>query len=780
MASSARSRHHRYFAMAEAEHARENPQGIALGDILGQRYRVLRARDWPGPGWWFEGRDELLDRIVTLQCLPATGISQQNLNRCRQDAHRASDLYDTVLTVDWLTLVTTGELVGEPLSVRREREGKLDAQWVESMVSDVARRLAHAHELDVVHGCLTSDQVICANRDTSDLARAWLSGFGLRWLLAENAREARAIDDIRALAEIATQCLTDAIEPGSGAQRDLESVVRRMVNQAYAAASPGSRPLLEEAWSGFRFRAAPARSVAPALSAAPSPVVATATPAKRIDEEVQISVYRPKLIAPARWYKLLAYAHLAAKRPDDPADDPDPVQEVQRRALAALGEASKDYRSTSQETLQGLPEGGHITFVPEVKGIEFNPPSRSFAWLESIHEETFSLRAAAAPDGTVLRGTLSAYLGPILLADVPLSFKVERKAGDTTSERELSRARAYRKVFASYSRRDTAVVHHFDEVMATLGERYLIDVRDIRSGELWSPRLEELIREADVFQLFWSSSSMRSAFCRAEWEYALALNRERFVRPVFWESPMPRDDGVGLPPEELERIGFASFGQRPPPAADLEAAKSVSEGPAHEAAPPRDISARRGDGSPRTQSRSARMSEPPRAARARRFAAAVSLAVFTLIIGATALVTTEGPAPLGLPTPARPDPGSISSAAPPTPGVEVAGPSHPVGAATSPPIRATASPRIRPTGRPPTGIPKPPPTPAVTRTKLSRQLDAARAAQQRLEARLVTTQEPAERARLQREIEKAREQTEQARRQLDAADAQHIGPQLGF
>ena len=43
----------------------------------------------------------------------------------------------------------------------------------------------------------------------------------------------------------------------------------------------------------------------------------------------------------------------------------------------------------------------------------------------------------------------------------------------------------------------------------------------------------------DVFQLFWSSNSMHSDFVRQEWEHALRLNRPHFIRPTYWEEPMP-------------------------------------------------------------------------------------------------------------------------------------------------------------------------------------------------------------------------------------------------
>ena len=64
------------------------------------------------------------------------------------------------------------------------------------------------------------------------------------------------------------------------------------------------------------------------------------------------------------------------------------------------------------------------------------------------------------------------------------------------------------------------------------------------------------LREADVFQLFWSTSSMTSTRCRRQWEAAVALDRPDFVRPLYWERPMPR--APDLPPPELAGLRFVA------------------------------------------------------------------------------------------------------------------------------------------------------------------------------------------------------------------------------
>jgi hypothetical protein len=132
-----------------------------------------------------------------------------------------------------------------------------------------------------------------------------------------------------------------------------------------------------------------------------------------------------------------------------------------------------------------------------------------------------------------------------------------RPAPVTRDEMTRDEMTRYRRIFPSYSHRDRDVVRHFEAAVFALGDRYLQDVLALRSGERWNERLLELIGEADVFQLFWSSNSMRSPFCRQEWERALALRRSSFIRPLYWEDPFPEDSALGLPPKDLRDLHFA-------------------------------------------------------------------------------------------------------------------------------------------------------------------------------------------------------------------------------
>jgi hypothetical protein len=96
----------------------------------------------------------------------------------------------------------------------------------------------------------------------------------------------------------------------------------------------------------------------------------------------------------------------------------------------------------------------------------------------------------------------------------------------------------------------------FEWIAVATGDEYLRDKTHLRAGEVWSERLRQMIDQANLFQLFWSRNAMKSDFVRAEYEYALALGRAGFIRPTYWEDPLPEDRTRGLPPESLKSLHF--------------------------------------------------------------------------------------------------------------------------------------------------------------------------------------------------------------------------------
>ncbi|GAA2108821.1 hypothetical protein GCM10009841_29630 [Microlunatus panaciterrae] len=289
-----------------------------------------------------------------------------------------------------------------------------------------------------------------------------------------------------------------------------------------------------------------------------------------LDENVQFTVYRPRVLRPLQWYPLLAFAHLAERRPDARADQPDPLAQVEQEAERLLAGQLSDFARPQVDSRFAIPRDGEISFVPVVPGVDFNPERRIFRWVEDVHREEFRLRARPELDGRTARGRLTVLSGALIVAEVDLAFRVDSSAasaGPAAGTTQTDQGRPYRRIFASYSHLDTEIVRQCELAARAFGDTYLRDELSLRSGDRWDERLLTLIDEADVFQLFWSRNSMRSPQVRREWEHALSLSRPHFVRPTFWEDPLPSSEQPRLPPDALRQLHFTRLGTAPAPAA---------------------------------------------------------------------------------------------------------------------------------------------------------------------------------------------------------------------
>jgi hypothetical protein len=272
------------------------------------------------------------------------------------------------------------------------------------------------------------------------------------------------------------------------------------------------------------------------------------------DEDVKFTAYRPAVMRPEQWRRMIVFTHLDHDLGRLDSDQTSMPDEVETRARQILGAEYDDYRNVVRESRFPIVRESDIVLVPEVPGIQFNPPRRSFLWTTGlqIHEESFFMRAPFALAGKIARGRLSIFFGKLLLAEIALNLRVAEESLPIPSSKEegwaRSVARPFRKIFASYSDQDATVVEEM--YIRAIGYEYLRDVVNLRSGKRWDERLLALISGADIFQLFWSRNSAQSAHVEREWRYAIALQREAFVRPAYWEIPMPQA------PEPLRRLHF--------------------------------------------------------------------------------------------------------------------------------------------------------------------------------------------------------------------------------
>ena len=277
-------------------------------------------------------------------------------------------------------------------------------------------------------------------------------------------------------------------------------------------------------------------------------------------ENAQFTVYRPNKIQPQKLYRLLAYAHLSESEPN--SNQPDPIEQIKEDVKQTLGEVARDYRPVTEDSQQPIPRQGEISFVPSVPGIEFMPRSCTFRWDGSVHREEFGITASREFDGRRARGSMSVFWGAILVAEINLCIEIDSaSAAEPTFEREPP-SRPYRRIFPSYARKDLEIVEQIKEYAQITGDKYLQDLLELRAGENWKDWMKQAIESADIFQLFWSSNSMRSANVKLEWQHALSLAKPNFIRPTYWENPFPESTAENLPPAELRDLHFQHV--RPP------------------------------------------------------------------------------------------------------------------------------------------------------------------------------------------------------------------------
>lgn len=274
-------------------------------------------------------------------------------------------------------------------------------------------------------------------------------------------------------------------------------------------------------------------------------------------ERVAFTAYSPKEITPLKATPLLVYLAV---------DEAGALAQVSALAAERLAGRLDQFRSGMADTRMTLRRGARLRIIPTIPGVRVNPQWMDVTWDEDAQQHEFSVRAETAPEGRAVEGAVRIYQGLTLRAEIPLSIYVIHGSGASLTPDAFASAvaRAYRRVFASYSHRDTPVVESCEEAARAMGDRYLRDVITLQSGQAWNEQLTRMIVEADVFQLFWSKNASGSPFVRQEWEYALTLqaNRPGFIRPVYWSSN-PYTIPPQLNPLHFEPLNLSALGWGP-------------------------------------------------------------------------------------------------------------------------------------------------------------------------------------------------------------------------
>lgn len=273
---------------------------------------------------------------------------------------------------------------------------------------------------------------------------------------------------------------------------------------------------------------------------------------------VFFSAYYPREAQAERKNGLYIYAHLE--------DALATIQKDVEKFKEELGGSIPQPRTAKQSA--HIAENTPITIIPESEDIEFEPASLTKRWREPFTRFDFDFfpSKTVVDDSVVIR--VSVQINGIEIASIKCGIdiiegKMTPVSQPITDENPLASARfthqqaeTYRKIFISYSRKDTAVARAYQMAQLAMGNEVFLDVDSLRAGENWQAALARAIDSADIFQMFWSSSYAESQYCRYEWDYALRYrcpdqSCEGFIRPVYWVNPMPAQ-----PPAELGHLNF--------------------------------------------------------------------------------------------------------------------------------------------------------------------------------------------------------------------------------
>ena len=145
-----------------------------LQQTLGPNFSVERELTGGGMSRVFVAHDVSLGRRVVVKVLPSELAASVSVDRFKREIMLAATLQHPHIVgvlsageVDGMPYFTMPFVDGESLRARIEREGRLSVGRAVSILKDVARALAYAHERGVVHRDIKPDNVLLAGNSAT-------------------------------------------------------------------------------------------------------------------------------------------------------------------------------------------------------------------------------------------------------------------------------------------------------------------------------------------------------------------------------------------------------------------------------------------------------------------------------------------------------------------------------------------------------------------------------------------------------------------------------------
>lgn len=153
---------------APAAAARGSSAGLRIGDVIADRYEILKQLGEGGMGTVYQALDRELDRIIALKIIRADlAANASTLRRFKQEILLARQItHKNVIRIfdlgvaGRLRFITMEFVDGEDLNSLLQRRGKLTPSEAISIIRQVCEGLQAAHAEDVVHRDLKPQNIL--------------------------------------------------------------------------------------------------------------------------------------------------------------------------------------------------------------------------------------------------------------------------------------------------------------------------------------------------------------------------------------------------------------------------------------------------------------------------------------------------------------------------------------------------------------------------------------------------------------------------------------------
>lgn len=158
---------------------------LSPGDLIDQKYRILRMLGTGGMGSVYEAENTRVDRRVAIKVMHKVR-DQQDITRFEREARAAQigssnivQVFDLGYLADGAPYMVMEYLAGETLGERLQRSGALNAAELLPIAVQILDALGAAHRNGIIHRDLKPDNVFLARLEGSDQEVVKLLDFGI-------------------------------------------------------------------------------------------------------------------------------------------------------------------------------------------------------------------------------------------------------------------------------------------------------------------------------------------------------------------------------------------------------------------------------------------------------------------------------------------------------------------------------------------------------------------------------------------------------------------------